>query len=1136
MPDRPPQDDESVSEQTPTTGAPGPAPGSSTLTAVPGREQSESTSPQSDPAQETATRYTLHEEHGRGGLGRVLRAHDHSLDRVVAVKQLLRRSKRAERRFLREAMITARLQHPAIVPVHEVGVWSDGSPYYAMKLVEGRPLKELLEDGKSLGERLDLLPHVIAVADAMAYAHANKIIHRDLKPSNVIVGEFGETIVIDWGLAKDLLTHTKESETGFPYRAAPGTPERTSLGTVLGTPAYMPPEQAAGRRVDERADVYAIGALLYCLAAGHPPYIAAEPGTIIERVLSQGPTPIRDLQPELSPDLAAIIGKAMQRDPSARYRTAKELADDLHRYQRGQLVSAHVYDWRQLLSRWVARHRALVALGTAAVLLLIAVSTVGLVRILRERDAANDARETAEARANRLVLMQAASDLNVDPTRTLVHLRDHPLETSGERLEAQWLAARALARGVSPIVTRGHEREPWTSARASRAGRFLVAGRTEFTVWDVSAAVPRYRLHPDSATTSLWVGDDGGVVTAHESGELRVWNSDGAPTARWPSGTDIAGLREVPGTSRLAFVDYSGGVWLFDRATGLVEKLHTLDAPAMGVLATLDGRHVISAATSGRVVVLNLDGTVVRTWQVEACRAYSFYATRGGDMAAVACDDGAVYVCGATAEKCARRKTPVDAPYLQFSHDGSLLFGCDRAGQIHRFDLVGNEESVVARDMGRLRYCFLDPSGRYLAAGSGDGIVVVLDVQTSDTRRLGGPEGEIQSFGWVGDTGQIYATAADGTLRTWQAPVFPRKLARGYRSGAAWVGFAPRADLLVARSWASEATTWFLDGASAPQALVADSPFSLVRPAPDGRLVASAHEDQTIRLLDTLTGSSRELAHQPGLAAELVFSQDGGLIAASAGGGPISVWDLRQDRKRSSITVHKTAAFHLQFSAGGDLLYSADVNGVVAATDISTGNSSTLAEIPNGVDSLAVAEEFGFVVAGSRAGVVWFIPIAGGEARAVGRLQGTVFDLDVSPRLGIAIALSGSGSIGAWSLRDGTPVTLPPVPRASRLAFDPSATSVAVVTSDGDLAVYDFETEELQVQAAHRGHIWFLAWEPKGNGIATAGEDGVVRVWNRSSIQAVPGSTPDLRNFLTAATSYQLSSPWRDRTGYATAR
>src|SRR5262245_15504410 len=175
-------------------------------------------------------RYEHLGEHGRGGLGRVSRSRDRELGRDVAIKEMLSVGSASEPRFLREVLITARLEHPGIVPMYEAGRWPDGTPYYAMKLVSGRSLRELIAARPSVEQRIGLLHNVIAVADAIAYAHDRHIIHRDLKPANVIVGEFGETIVIDWGLAKDLTS----SDTSPP---TPGASPGSAAGdlTVTGT-------------------------------------------------------------------------------------------------------------------------------------------------------------------------------------------------------------------------------------------------------------------------------------------------------------------------------------------------------------------------------------------------------------------------------------------------------------------------------------------------------------------------------------------------------------------------------------------------------------------------------------------------------------------------------------------------------------------------------------------------------------------------------------------------------------------------------------------------------------------------------------------------------------------------------------
>jgi serine/threonine protein kinase len=302
----------------------------------------------------TADRYVIEREIAQGGMGRVFVGRDRRLGRAVAVKVLLDGDPIAARRFEREARVAARLQHPGIVTVYDAGFWPTGEPYLVMKHVLGRSLDRVIADAETLDDRLALLPHLIAVADALAYAHDQDIVHRDLKPSNVVVGAFGETVVIDWGLAKDL--RAGEPDEPRPARPAAGS-ELTVDGAVLGTPAYMAPEQAAGLPVDVRADVYALGVLLYQTLTGTPPTAETK----------GGPAPsLTALEPRAPAELIAIAAKAMATDKLQRYPAAFDLAEDLKRFQTGQLVAAHRYSVSARLRRLIARHPATALLGLAA--------------------------------------------------------------------------------------------------------------------------------------------------------------------------------------------------------------------------------------------------------------------------------------------------------------------------------------------------------------------------------------------------------------------------------------------------------------------------------------------------------------------------------------------------------------------------------------------------------------------------------------------------------------------------------------------------------------------------------------------------------------------------------------------------
>ncbi len=332
-----------------------------------------------------------------GGMGQIVTARDRRLRRKVAIKELRTDSPELRARFEREVLLTARLQHPSIVSILEAGRWPSGEPFYAMKLVPGRSLDKVITAAGSLDERLVLLPHVLAVADALGYAHSERIIHRDLKPQNVMVGEFGETVVIDWGLGKDLAEVGSGADAeGSPYRGAAPAVGETAAGEVLGTPAYMPPEQAEGAVVDERADVYAIGAILYHLLAGAPPYTGKTSLELLEAVKRGPPVPLTERQAGLPADLVAVVGRAMARATTARYDNARELAEDLRRFQSGQLVGAHQYSTRQLVRRWVRRHRTAVAVAGMAMVVLAVVGALSIRRIVREERRATIQRDLAE--------------------------------------------------------------------------------------------------------------------------------------------------------------------------------------------------------------------------------------------------------------------------------------------------------------------------------------------------------------------------------------------------------------------------------------------------------------------------------------------------------------------------------------------------------------------------------------------------------------------------------------------------------------------------------------------------------------------------------------------------------------------
>lgn len=345
---------------------------------------------------EPTVRYRLDREIARGGMGRIFAAHDRLLDRPVAIKLLRTHAPGLAHRFLRERQITARLQHPAIVPIYDAGVLDDGEPFFAMRMVSGKTLERAAAEAGTLEERLRLLPAVIGVADAIAYAHGEGIIHRDLKPQNVLVGPFGEVVVLDWGIARASKEDDgADASTGLADERGRAEPQVTQAGDVLGTLAYMAPEQAAGSAVDERADVFGLGAILFQVITGALPNLDR---TSVDSAARSDGRVTADLSryPELPPELVAIVQRAMAPSAADRYPTARELAEDLKRWQAGRMVRAYDYTPGQLARRWIRRHRTKLAVAASATVVALVLGGLAVWQVVVERRAATVERDRAE--------------------------------------------------------------------------------------------------------------------------------------------------------------------------------------------------------------------------------------------------------------------------------------------------------------------------------------------------------------------------------------------------------------------------------------------------------------------------------------------------------------------------------------------------------------------------------------------------------------------------------------------------------------------------------------------------------------------------------------------------------------------
>ncbi|MBX3161196.1 MAG: serine/threonine protein kinase [Deltaproteobacteria bacterium] len=523
-------------------------------------------------------RYRLGRELGRGGMGRVVEAFDTQLGRSVALKEVLPPKSGVatgtHRRFAREVQLTARLEHPSIVPLYDSGIGPEGRPYYVMRRVEGRPLDELISRARSLDERLTLIPNVLGAIDAVAHAHERGVIHRDIKPQNILVGKLGETVVIDWGLAKVIgEADSLRPDDDAPYEPSPADSLRTQIGSVFGTPGFMAPEQARGEELGTQGDVYALGAVLYQLLGGQPPHAGNSATEVIERTSKHEVKRLDQVAPGVPADLVTIVGKALALESAARYPDAGALADDVRRFLDGQLVAAHSYTKRQRLARFVRRHRAALSVLAVAAVAVAVMAWIGVARIVRERDdaaearataleqkaAAEDARDRLADRHDLLVVMQANALLETNPTEALAILKQLP-QDSRRIPDARALAAAATVRGVG----------------------WALKGPAEFPTQLELDATARFLSHVTvDGMVRVWDLEKRRIVVQRRFGK--------EPRATWVAG------------GRLFVTSEAQPPELFDPVANATEKLALPPSRGIAVAATANGDRVVYRTPTGAV-------------------------------------------------------------------------------------------------------------------------------------------------------------------------------------------------------------------------------------------------------------------------------------------------------------------------------------------------------------------------------------------------------------------------------------------------------------------------------------------------------------------------------------------------------
>ncbi len=1003
--------------------------------------------------------YQLGHELARGGMGRIRAARDLRLDRPVAVKELLDPTSDLALRFERESLITGRLQHPAIVPVYEAGRFRDGQPFFAMKLVAGESLERVIARKRSLDERLALLPSVIAVCEAIAYAHGQRIIHRDLKPANVLCGGFGETVVIDWGLAKELdaeeapgpaSVQPRAGSTGSGSSSGGGV---TVAGSVMGTPSYMAPEQARGEPLDERADVYALGAILYHLLTGRPPHLGKSASDVLISVLAGPPPALASLAAGVPRDLAAIAARAMARDAAQRYPSAAELVQELKRFQTGQLVGSHEYSWGELLRRWMRRNRR--PLVVAAVVMAVAAVASGLLvqRIFQERAVASRerrdalaARSQVAAESNAVRLLRARVALERDPTEALAWLKQLSPDAPGWD-SAHMIALEAVQRGVALRVLRGHS-DAVVGVDITPDGAELVSVGRDETVrrWDVA-----------TGTMTMWRDKVGRLDGVRWAGAGAIYTGEDTAIVLGRDGHEI-------------LVDATATALSSDRRTlfyandaGEIRSRELLGGLDRGWCSPAAGQRVVALAPAG-------DGTVVASATDRGVRALC----QGGQLQLLPSGDEVTALAFGPAGVAigARDLTLHD-------RDGKLLWRAAAPGVDVLVDLgaagfalahgdeLGLWQPGSAPTMLRQadRIVTLLPAGERVISTGDTGTLRVWDPARGQVHELRGHRGPARAA----LAGRWLASASDDrTLRVWDlegqlaSTVVRPAPVPGPRGGTPEAASqaadedddddeaeAPWADVRVAASADGKriASASGLEVRVGPpeqpgELFTTDAPVNDIALSADGEWLAWAERDGDLGIWNPRKGRHYNTAGES--AWRVAFAPDGQTIALSGRG--VRVFSLVTLRTRQ-LGGGGGDTGPLLWSPDGASVLVGDDQGAIERWLVSSGEHEELceeatpddavvdddAEARNAVVTLALSPDGRSLAVGRQDHSVELCDLASGKARRLGSHETPVTSVAFSPD-GAALASAASDvAVRLWPVRGGAPRLL--TTRAARVAF-----------------------------------------------------------------------------------------------------